>query len=112
MEGAMEGTPEGFLRVRLGMHDTHYPNGLIPAATIMRLFADCASEIGIRMHGVDGYLAAYEKAEFLKPFYAGDYLEIRARLLSRGNRSRRTRPKIWKRSTSSSITGACTTRLS
>jgi 3-aminobutyryl-CoA ammonia-lyase len=82
--------PEGYLRIRLGLHDTHYPNGLIPAATLLRLFADCASEVGIRMDGVDGYLAAYEKAEFLKPVYAGDYIEIRAKLLSKGNRSRRT----------------------
>jgi 3-aminobutyryl-CoA ammonia-lyase len=81
---------EGFLRIRLGLHDTHYPDGLIPAATILRLFADCASEVGIRMDGTDGYLAAYEKAEFFKPVYAGDYIEIRAKRLSKGNRSRRT----------------------
>lgn len=81
---------EGYLRVRLGLHDTHYPNGLIPAATILRLFADCASELGIRTDGTDGYLAAYEKAEFFKPLYAGDYIEIRAKHLSKGNRSRRT----------------------
>src|SRR5690348_5498056 len=90
MEGKDEKAPEGFLRVRLGLHDTHYPNGLIPAATLLRLFADCASELGIRTDGVDGYLAAYEKAEFFKPVYAGDYIEIRARPLSKGNRSRRT----------------------
>ena len=81
---------EGYLRIRLGLHDTHYPNGLIPAATIMRLFADCASELGIRYDGTDGYLAAYEKAEFFKPVYAGDYIEVRAKRLSKGNRSRRT----------------------
>lgn len=90
MTGSGDKQPRGFLRVRLGLHDTHYPNGLIPAATLLRLFADCASEVGIRMDGVDGYLAAYEKAEFLKPVYAGDYIEIRATLLGKGNRSRRT----------------------
>ena len=81
---------EGYLRVRLGLHDTHYPNRLIPAATILRLFADCASEVGIKTDGTDGYLAAYEKAEFFKPVYAGDYVEIRAKRVSKGNRSRRT----------------------
>ncbi|MGD0187974.1 MAG: hotdog fold domain-containing protein [Roseiarcus sp.] len=85
-----EKEPEGYLRIRLGLHDTHYGHGLIPAATILRLFADCASELGIRTDGTDGYLAAYEKAEFFKPVYAGDYIEIRARRLSKGNRSRRT----------------------
>jgi 3-aminobutyryl-CoA ammonia-lyase len=87
--GKKSATPEGFLRVRLGLHDTHYEQGLIPAATLMRLFADCASEVGIAVDGVDGYLAAYENAEFFKPVHAGDYVEIRARLLTRGNRSRR-----------------------
>jgi 3-aminobutyryl-CoA ammonia-lyase len=90
MQGTKTKQPEGYLRVRLGLHDTHYSNGLIPAATLLRLFADCSSEVGIRVDGVDGYLAAYEKAEFFKPVYAGDYLEIRARLLTKGNRSRRT----------------------
>ncbi len=85
---------EGFLRVRLGMHDTHYAKGLIPAATVLRLFADCSSELGIRIDGVDGYLAAYEKVEFLKPLYAGDYVEVRARRLSTGNRSRRTQVEL------------------
>ena len=31
------------LRVRLGGLDTHYRNYLIPAATILRLFADCST---------------------------------------------------------------------
>ena len=77
------------LRVRLGEDNTHYPGGLIPAAYILRLFADCSGEIGIRMDGVDGYLAAYESAEFLKPVYAGDYLEVTAALIHKGNRSRK-----------------------
>ena len=90
MANTQDKEPEGYLRIRLGLHDTHYPNGLIPAATILRLFADCASELGIRTDGTDGYLAAYEKAEFFKPVYAGDYIEIRAKRLSKGNRSRRS----------------------
>ena len=81
--------PEGFLRIRFGLLDTHYSNGLIPAAIILKAFADCSSEIGLRVDGVDGYLAAYESADFLKPVYAGDYVEVRARLISKGNRSRR-----------------------
>ena len=80
---------EGYLRVRFGLHDTHYSGGLIPAATILRVFADCAAELGIRTDGVDGYLAAYEHAEFLKPVHAGDYVEFKASLQSKGNRSRR-----------------------
>lgn len=89
MNEPIKTAPEAYLRIRLGLSDTHYPNGLIPAATLLRLFADCASELGIRTDGVDGYLAAYEKAEFFKPVFAGDYVEIRAKGLGQGTRSRR-----------------------
>jgi acyl-CoA hydrolase len=81
--------PDATLRVRLGTKDTHYHRGLIPAATVMRLFADCTTEIGIRDNGRPGLLAAYENVEFLLPLRAGDYVEIRAAVLSRGRRSRR-----------------------
>lgn len=80
---------QAMLRVRLGQDNTHYGGGLIPAAHILRLFADCTGEIGIRMDGVDGYLAAYELAEFFKPVYAGDYVEVIASLIHKGNRSRK-----------------------
>lgn len=77
------------LRVRLGLLDTHYPGGLIPGATIARLLADCASEVGIRMDGVDNYLGTWESLKFLKPVKAGDFLELSAQLESKGTRSRR-----------------------
>lgn len=89
--GGGQQTPTGFLRVRFGLDDTHYADGLIPAAGLLKYFADCCSEIGIRMDGVDGYLAAYESAGFLKPVHAGDWIEIHASLVARGNRSRRIR---------------------
>jgi 3-aminobutyryl-CoA ammonia-lyase len=82
--------PDGTLRVRLSVADSHYREHLIPAATILRLFADCSTEIGLRESGGrEGLLAAYESADFLMPCRVGDYLEIRGRILSRGNRSRR-----------------------
>ena len=84
------------LRVRLGLADTHYGGHLIPAATVMRLFADCTTEIGIRDNGRPGLLAAYENATFLAPLYAGDYIEIRAAVISRGRRSRRIRIEAWR----------------
>ena len=88
--------PDATLRVRLGTKDTHYGGGLIPAATVMRLFADCTTEIGILDTGRPGLLAAYENAEFLLPLRAGDYVEIRAAILSRGRRSRRIALEAWR----------------
>jgi len=82
--------PDGTLRMRLSVVDSHYREHLIPAATILRLFADCSTEIGLRESGgLEGMLAAYESADFLLPCRVGDYLEIRGRILSRGKRSRR-----------------------
>jgi acyl-CoA hydrolase len=88
--------PEATLRIRLGTKDTHYRGGLIPAAAVMRLFADCTTEIGIRENGRPGLLAAYEKTEFLLPLRSGDYVEIRAAVLSRGRRSRRIGVEAWR----------------
>jgi acyl-CoA hydrolase len=88
--------PDATLRVRLGTKDTHYRGGLIPAATMMRLFADCTTEIGIRDNGRAGLLAAYENVEFLLPLRAGDYVEIRATVISRGRRSRRIALEAWR----------------
>jgi acyl-CoA hydrolase len=86
----MEADSTATLRVRLGMQDTHYREHLIPAATLLRLFADCSTVIGLRENdGREGLLAAYESAQFLLPCRVGDYLEIRAEVLSRGNRSKR-----------------------
>src|ERR1043165_3479217 len=88
MTDVSEEKPDGTLRVRLSVADSHYREHLIPAATILRLFADCSTEIGLRQSGGrEGLLAAYESADFLLPCRVGDYLEIRGRILSRGNRS-------------------------
>ena len=88
--------PGSTLRVRLGTRDTHYRSHLIPAATVMRLFADCSTELGLRDSGRVGLLAAYEGAEFLMPLHVGDYVEIRAAVVSRGRRSRRISLKAWR----------------
>jgi acyl-CoA hydrolase len=95
-EATLKAQPDATLRVRLGLKDTHYRGGLIPAATVMRLFADCTTEIGIRDNGRPGLLAAYEKTEFLLPLRAGDYVEIRATVIARGRRSRRIALEAWR----------------
>ncbi len=88
--------PASMLRVRLGTRDTHHRSHLIPAATIMRLFADCSTELGLRASGRAGLLAAYEGVQFLMPLHVGDYVEIRATLVSRGRRSRRISLEAWR----------------
>lgn len=82
--------PQAYFRLRLNYSDTYYVGGLIPASTILRLFTDCSSELGARLDGSDGYLAAYEQVDFLKPLFAGDSIEVRVTRIAQGNRSRRT----------------------
>jgi len=89
---AAESDDRAILRVRLGNQDTHYREHLIPAATILRLFADCSTEIGLRENGGrPSLLAAYESAEFLLPCRVGDYVEFTAEVISRGRRSKRVK---------------------
>ena len=85
----MSHTETALLRVRLGTDDTHYSDHLIPGATIVRLFADCATEIMLREDGTGGLLAGIESAAFHKAVRVGDYLEIVGKVIHRGTRSRK-----------------------
>jgi 3-aminobutyryl-CoA ammonia-lyase len=76
-------------RTRVGQQDAHYGGGLVDGARILALFGDAATELMIRADGDEGLLAAYETVQFLSPTHAGDFLEVRARLVSVGRRSRR-----------------------
>jgi len=80
--------PDAMLRVRMNAQDTTYRSVIIPAARIMGLFADCVTQVTLREDGDGSLLAAYENAQFKQSVHIGDYLEIQARVIKRGNRSR------------------------
>lgn len=80
---------ESLLRVRMSLHDAHYGGYLVDGARVLQLFGDAATELLIRHDGDEGLFRAYETIEFLAPVYAGDYLEVRARLVGVGRTSRR-----------------------
>lgn len=77
------------LRTRIGAHDAHYAGELVDGAKCTQLFGDAATELLIRLDGDEGLFRAYESVEFLAPVRSGDFLEVEARLLSRGKTSRR-----------------------
>ncbi|MGB9866287.1 MAG: hotdog fold domain-containing protein [Bacillota bacterium] len=87
---------EATLRVRISEKDVHYAGGLVAGAKVMELFGDVATELLIRFDGDEGLLAAYEKVEFKQPVHAGDYLEVRGKITSVGNTSRRMELEAWK----------------
>jgi 3-aminobutyryl-CoA ammonia-lyase len=78
---------EGLIRLRMSAADAHYAGGLVDGARILQLFGDAVTELLIRHDGDEG-LSRVMNSEFLAPVRAGDYLEIRARIVSVGKSSR------------------------
>lgn len=74
--------------MRMASHDAHYGGGLVDGARVLALFGDAATELLIRHDGDEGLFVAYDLVEFKAPVYAGDYLEVRARLSRVGRTSR------------------------
>lgn len=79
---------ESFLRVRISAHDAHYGGNLVDGARMLSLFGDAATELLIQHDGDEGLFVAYDAVEFKAPVYAGDYIEVRARITRVGRTSR------------------------
>jgi 3-aminobutyryl-CoA ammonia-lyase len=75
--------------------DAHYGGGLVDGARITELFGDAVTELLIRHDGDEG-LSRVMTSEFLAPVRSGDYIEIRARLVSVGRSSRRIECAAYK----------------
>lgn len=76
------------IRLRMGEHDAHYAGSLVAGAKMLELFGDVATELLIQYDGDEGLFVAYSNVEFLKPVYAGDYIEATGRIVKVGNTSR------------------------
>lgn len=66
----------------------HYAGNLVDGAFSVAMFGDVATEMCIQTDGDEGLFAGYSTVEFLAPVYAGDVLEIEAKLVREGRRSR------------------------
>jgi 3-aminobutyryl-CoA ammonia-lyase len=78
---------ESLIRLRMSTADGHYAGGLVDGARVLQLFGDAVTEVLIRHDGDEGLMRAMQ-SEFLVPVRSGDYLEVRAKLVSVGNSSR------------------------
>jgi len=83
-------------KVRLSQHDAHYGGNLVDGAKMLVLFGDAATELLIRYDGDEGLFRAYSAVEFLAPVYAGDFVEIVAKIIKVGNSSREMKFEAWK----------------
>jgi len=66
----------------------HYAGNLVDGAYSLAAFGDVATEVCIRTDGDEGLFASYSDVQFRAPVRAGDCLEIEARIVRAGNRSR------------------------
>jgi len=66
----------------------HYAGNLVDGAYSLAAFGDVATEMCIRTDGDEGLFASYSDVQFQAPVRAGDVIEIEARLVRVGNRSR------------------------
>ncbi len=76
------------LKVRMSLHDAHYAGNLVDGAKMLNLFGDVATELLIRYDGDEGLFRAYSSVEFLAPVYAGDFIEVKGKIVKIGNTSR------------------------
>jgi 3-aminobutyryl-CoA ammonia-lyase len=66
----------------------HYAGNLVDGAYSLAAFGDVATEMCIRTDGDEGLFASYSDVQFVAPVRAGDVIEIEARLVRVGRRSR------------------------
>ncbi len=66
----------------------HYAGHLVDGAYSLGAFGDVATEMCIRTDGDEGLFASYSDVQFREPVRAGDVIEIEARLVRVGRRSR------------------------
>ncbi|WBB80836.1 3-aminobutyryl-CoA ammonia-lyase [Micromonospora sp. WMMD882] len=66
----------------------HYAGNLVDGAYALGLFGDVATEVCIRTDGDEGLFAGYADVRFRAPVRAGDVVEVTARVVRVGSRSR------------------------
>lgn len=89
--------------MRMSEHDAHYAGGLVDGARLMQLMGDAATELLIRLDGDEGLFRAYDNVEFLKPVYAGDFLEVHGEITQVGNTSRKMKFEVYKYITNANL---------
>lgn len=91
----MEEAVESLIRVRMSMADAHYGGNLVDGARMLHLVGDAVTELLIAHDGDEG-LTRIMTSENLAPVHGGDFVEVRARLVSVGRSSRKFECTIHK----------------
>jgi enamine deaminase RidA (YjgF/YER057c/UK114 family)/acyl-CoA hydrolase len=91
-----DASADAVIRLRLAPSDARYAGRLCAGSKAMEIFADLETELALREGGDEGLCVAYDLVEFLAPLRVGDFVEGRARVVSRGRSSRRISAEIYK----------------
>ncbi len=91
----MDKPVESFIRLRMSMQDAHYGGNLVDGAKMLHLVGDAVTELLI-VHDGDEGLTRIMTSENLAPVHGGDYVEVRAKLVSVGRSSRKFECTIHK----------------
>lgn len=73
----------------------HYAGNLVDGAYGLALFGDVATELCVRTDGDEGLFASYSDVQFLAAIAAGDCVEVCAKLVRVGLRSREMEFELW-----------------
>lgn len=87
---------DAMIRRRLAPSDARYAGGLVAGSTPMEIFADLETELALREGGDEGLCASYDSVVFLAPLRVGDFVEGVARVVARGNTSRKIEAHLYK----------------
>lgn len=86
---------QALVRLRMSQRDAFYGGNLVDGAKILQLFGDVATELLIKQDGDEGLFVSYDNIQFIKPVYAGDYVEAIGKIVHIGNTSRRMEFKAY-----------------
>ncbi|AWI05100.1 hotdog domain-containing protein [Clostridium drakei] len=87
---------ESILRYRVNPDSTHYLGGVMKPNKHLDIYGDVGTELCVLQDGDESLFAGYEKVEFLKPVYEGDYIECHGRIIKVGNSSRKCQFETYK----------------
>jgi 3-aminobutyryl-CoA ammonia-lyase len=94
---------ETMIRVRLSSGDAHYAGELVNGSHAIELMGDAATELMIMHDGNEGECIGYDKVEFTAPMYAGDFLEVAARIIGVEGNKRKVQSRSFKIATNARI---------
>ncbi|MFC6239316.1 hotdog domain-containing protein [Longivirga aurantiaca] len=87
---------EALIRLRLAPSDARYAGNLVAGSKALEIFADLETELSLREGGDEGLCVSYSSVNFAAPLRVGDFVEGIARVVERGNTSRKVEARLYK----------------